>query len=121
MFVYTYQCSVCDIHRDELREVEDRDKPISCDKGHEMKRLFNWRGFMSMGDISFQAHYNPAFGKEITRPGQIKEEIRRLKYEKGMDLVEVGNEKLKDKPKEDGPMLDKRAAYQDLKKALKKC
>ena len=62
-----------------------------------------------------EAHYSPAFGKVVSSRKEINEEIRKINGEKGMDLVEVGNDK-SEKKSELPDRTDYRSAYQELRK-----
>lgn len=58
-----------------------------------MTRTVAWTGEMKMGDCSFVPQFQPAFGKVITNPHQLKDELKKEKYEKGVELIEVGNDR----------------------------
>ena len=58
-----------------------------------MRRTLSWTGEMKPGDIAFKPDYYHAFGKTLTNPGQLRDELKRAKYEQGIELVNVGNDR----------------------------
>lgn len=80
-----------------------------------MERIFNFHG--AVHDGGGWTPYQPAFGKTFSSKRDFKDHLRKLRYESGVDVVEVGNENVKRKPKEVEP--DKKAAYDALRRAIK--
>lgn len=83
-----------------------------------MNRTISWVGQMKPGDLSFKSDYYQAFGKVITNPSQLKDELKKEKYERGIELVEVGNERPVYTPKTQ--KIDYEAAGRELHRRLKR-
>ena len=116
--IYVYSCPTCKTEEEIIKSVAFIDSPEQCKQGHTMDRILSWSGQMKKGDLGFEPHFSYAFGKKITNPGQIKDELRREKYEKGIELVEVGNERPSYTPKRQE--YDYESAGKELYKILKK-
>lgn len=89
-----------------------------CPKGHLMQRTVAWAGQMKMGEIAFKPDYYPSFGKVFTNPSQLKDEIKKQKYENGIDLIEVGNDRAKPTPQKNNINWNEAgyALHQELRK-----
>ncbi len=116
--IYVYRCEQCNTSTEIIKSISQIDDPEVCPKGHSMNRTISWQGQMKMGDISFKSDYYHAFGKTLTNPHQLKDELSRAK-DSGNELVAVGNDKSVQKPKE--KWVDKevvgKALYQQLGKS----
>lgn len=65
-----------------------------------------------------QSGYQPAFGRSFANKRELKEHIRELRYERGIDMIEVGNEKAAMKALKPPTFKpDTERAYHELKKA----
>lgn len=91
--IYVYHCKPCDMTTEVIKPLSSIDDVEHCEKGHVMERTIAWGGQMKPGDINFKPDYYHAFGKVLTNPSQLKDEIKKERYENGVELVEVGNEK----------------------------
>lgn len=96
LLIYVYSCSVCPHSRTEvIKSAKQIDDPELCKSSHEMERVIVWGGQMNVP--SFEPQFNPAFGKIIHSKRQIQDEVRRTRDEQGVELVEMGNERVKPK------------------------
>lgn len=118
--VYVYSCPVCpDYNREVRKTVKDRHTIEFCEKKHEMPMVIRWQGQMKLGDIGFKPHYNPAFGRVFTSPGQERDAVRQEKYENGVELVNIGTDRpYKETPKK--AEIDWDAAGRELNQRLKR-
>ena len=92
--IYIYSCPVCPGYNEEIRKtVSEMGRVEFCNEKHKMDLVIRWIGEIKKGDCGFEAHYNPAFGKVLLNPHQVKEEILREKGENGVDLVNIGTDK----------------------------
>lgn len=117
--IYVYHCLACDTLTDVIKPLShiDEDEPCQvCAK--LMQRTVSWKGEMKLGDIGFKPDYYPAFGKTFTNPTQLRDEIKKQKYEHGVDLVEVGNQRLT--PTQSKPSINWDEAGYALNKELRK-
>lgn len=116
--IYVYHCEQCDTSTEIIKSVAQIDNTEKCIQGHTMQRTISWQGQMKMGDISFKPDHYHAFGKTLTNPQQLKDELARSK-DLGNELAEVGNDKSVKKTKD--KWIDKevvgRALYQQLGKS----
>lgn len=75
-----------------VRAWKDRDDKTRCPRCDLwMQRVFAFVGQVSVP--TFIPGNYPAFGKKFSTKDQLRDEIRKQKYEHGRDIVEVGNEK----------------------------
>ena len=113
-----YACDTCKIHTEITKPLSQLDQKEVCSCGQVMHRTISWAGQMKPGDISFKPDYYTAFGKVLTNPSQLKDELKREKYEKGIELIEVGNERPNYTPKRKEYDWDGagKALYQELRK-----
>lgn len=120
--IYVYNCPSCDTKEEIIKPLSQIDEVEYCSQGHTMTRILSWQGQMKMGDLSFVPMYQPAFGKVISSPRQLKDQLRRENGEKGVELVEVGNERPKYTPKRKEYDYDSagRELHQKLRKIRKK-
>jgi len=109
--LYSYVCPVCGKKQDAVRRVSERNRGPSCVCGAGTERVFSFRGEIS---VESSPGYQPAFGKTFSTRGDLRDEIRRLRDERGIDMVEVGNERVKAKPQEG--RVDLKGAYDFLRK-----
>lgn len=116
--IYVYHCQECDIHQEIIKSLSHIDDVEKCSKGHVMNRTIAWKGQMKPGDISFKPDYYPSFGKTFTTPGQLKNELKKIKGETGQELVEVGNERMR--PVERKSKIDYEAAGRELHQMLRR-
>lgn len=114
--IYVYHCDICDLSQEIIKSVAEIDSQEYCKGGHIMNRVISWQGQMRVP--SFQPMFQPAFGKFIASPHALRDELKKEKYEKGVELVEVGNDRLttKPKPKE----IDMNEVGRDLHQTLRK-
>jgi len=111
MPLYEYECETCGNHQDAVRLVDERDRSPECKCGASTVRVFSvQRSVICEDEVGWQ----PAFGKRFSNKHELRDEIRRLRDEKGIDMVEVGNDRARTKPKE--VKYDHRAAYQMLRR-----
>ena len=95
MPTYCYRCWDCDGEQEVVKPVVSMTEREFCKFcGGEMERVIRFRGHVA-DDLQPQFHY--AFGKHISSKRDVKEELRRLRYEHGRDFEEVGNERYKPK------------------------
>lgn len=73
---------------------------------------------MKPGDVSFTPDYYPTFGQTFTNPAQLKDAIKKEQYEKGIELIEVGNERPKYTPVQQ--KIDYDSAGRELQQTLRK-
>lgn len=90
---YVYHCTTCDHCVDIIKPLSQIDAVELCNLGHTMRRTVAWQGQMKPGDISFKPDHYTAFNQTFTNPSQLKDAIKKEKYEKGIDLIEVGNDR----------------------------
>lgn len=99
--LYTYQCPTCGRKVDEARSVSDRDRAPRCSGcAVDMPRIFTPTKIRVNLQNHFKPHFNHAFGKVMNSKQDIKDEIRKMNYEQGRDIVEVGND---DYPEDHAP------------------
>lgn len=108
---YEFVCPVCGKKQDAVRVVDERDNCPTCLCGSRTERVFSAPGAIH---TESSPGYQPAFGKTFSTRADLRNEIRRLRDERGIDMVEVGNERVKTKPKTFE--MDKKAAYKELKR-----
>lgn len=99
--IYEYRCYECSSTVDIIKPVDEYKTTEHCEEcGKAMRKLVS-RGQVKIP--TFIEGFNPALGESFSSPHEVKDHIRKLKYEEGRELVEVGNDKLehvKWKPKE---------------------
>lgn len=115
--IYVYHCKLCDLTQEITKSLSQFDDAEHCDVGHLMQRKISWSGQMKPGDISFKPDYYHAFGKEVTSPLQLKDELSRCR-DQGVELVEVGNSHETRETKRQA--TDKEAAGRAMFQMLKK-
>lgn len=115
--IYVYNCEECETTQEIIKSVSQIDDPETCPKGHLMIRTISWQGQMKMGAILFKPDHYHAFGKTISTPGQLKDELARSK-DSGHELVEVGNDK--SIPAAPKSWIDKEVVGRDLHQMLRK-
>lgn len=95
MPTYEYQCEDCLTFTDVYKPMSESGSLELCSQCQKpMQRII---GLVQMNLSTakvFEPHFNPAFGKKMYSPHDIKEEIRRIKGETGKEIVEVGNDSL---------------------------
>ena len=81
-----------------------------------MERKFCFRG--QVGVSQFTEGYNPGLGKSFKNKHELKDEIRRLNYETGARIEEVGTSKVSSTPrKKEIPYELAQRAYKEMRAA----
>lgn len=111
MPMYEYECGTCGKHEDSPRCVAERDEGPEC-CGGRMARVFAVRGAVAPND---NPGFQPAFGKTFSSKRQMRDEMRRLRNEHGIDMVEVGDQKMPKREAPKGKPFNGREAYQYLR------
>lgn len=116
--IYVYRCEKCEYEKDVIKQVSALNEMERCRKGHEMERIIRWGGNLVRGDLAFEPHYQPAFGKTVMTPRHLRDELKREKYENGVELVNVGNDRVI--PKKEEAKIDWDSAGHELNDRLRK-
>lgn len=76
MPLYAYLCDSCNEMRDELRKVDDRNKPVICDCGAKMKIL--------IGGHNVQPDIQPYYDDNLEAPIKSRKHREQMMREKGV-------------------------------------
>jgi hypothetical protein len=102
--VYAYRCLECKNYVEIVKHHSLVDEIEVCDCGGQLKLLLHAPAVSTPPQFNPQYFY--AFGKHINSKYELKETLREIKGESGREILEVGNEKPKLKPKRKEYTLD---------------
>lgn len=106
MPTYEYYCENCTSHFEVVKSIHDysNDPSAFCDCGFVGIRQISQPPGINDSVCSFEAHFNYGLGKEVHSNRQLKNEVKRLRGETGMDIQPVGTDTL-------GSIKKKRKSY----------
>lgn len=104
--IYPFRCPKCNHYDEVWRPHAESSLPLNCTKcGEAMYRIYGGHGVKCEN----KEVWNPGLG---CRQGEVKEKLKRLKSEKGVELHEVGNERSELKVKHNDYKMSERDNYE---------
>jgi len=91
---YAYECQYCKFGLEQIKSIAQSDEKVDCPKCRLQMLKVIQATQLSPKIKPFEPHFNYGLGKVVTSHRDINEHIRRVKGEKGKEIVEVGNDKL---------------------------
>jgi len=94
--IYPFRCLFCGNYEEIIRHHSESGLGAICSEcGQPMNRVYS----VPNVNVPKMGEYNPGLGCVVNSRKDIRDAQRRIKYETGREVIEVGNEKVNVKPR----------------------